>query len=106
IEAELARDNTNAGRRHAAACRAAIPDAGHKAEAWRLLAVSGELGIEETVEGGAGVNQVEHAALLGPYSGAFFDQFPAIWAAREGFIRVVSGMVLFPYSAASPELLA
>ena len=106
IEAELARDNTNTGRRHAAACRAAIPDAEHKAEAWRLLTASGELGIEETVEIGSAFNQVEHAALLTPYSGAFFDQFPAIWATREGFIRVVSGIVLFPYSAASPQLLA
>ena len=41
IEAELKRDATDAGRRHAAACRAAIPEAGHKAEAWRLMAESG-----------------------------------------------------------------
>jgi len=105
IEAELARDNTNTGRKHAAACRAAIPDAGRKAEAWRLLTTSGEYGIEETVAVGMAFNQVEHAALLTPYADAFFDQFPVTWAAQEGFIRVVFGMVLFPYSAASPELL-
>jgi aminopeptidase N len=105
IEAELERDNTNAGRKHAAACRAAIPDAAHKAEAWRLLTAPSELGIEETVEVGTAFNQVEHAALLAPYTDAFFDQYPAIWAARDGMARVVFGMVLFPFSAASPELL-
>ena len=105
IEAELERDNTNTGRKHAAACRAAIPDAGHKAEAWRLLTAPSELGIEETVEVGMAFNQVEHAALLAPYADAFFDQFPAVWAARDGMVRMVFGMVLFPYSAASPQLL-
>ena len=105
IEAELERDNTNTGRKHAAACRAAMPDAAHKAEAWRLLTASSELGIEETVEVGLAFNQVEHAALLGPYADAFFDQFPAVWAARDGMARVVFGMVLFPFSAASPALL-
>jgi len=106
IDAELERDNTNTGRRHAAACRAAIPDAGHKAQAWRLLTAPDELGIEETIEVGVAFNQVEHAALLAPYAGAFFDQFPAVWASRDGIIRIILGLVLFPYSAASPELLA
>ena len=105
IEAELARDDTNTGRKHAAACRAAIPDAGHKAEAWRLLTGPDGLGIEETVEVGMAFNQVEHAALLAPYADAFFDQFPALWAARDGMVRMFIGTVLFPYSAASPELL-
>jgi aminopeptidase N len=105
IEAELAGDDTNSGRRHAAACRAAIPDAGHKAEAWRLLTSPRELGIEDTFEIGMAFNQVEHAALLAPYADAFFDQFPAIWAARDGLIKMLFGMVLFPFSAASPQLL-
>ncbi len=105
IEAELERDNTNTGRKYAAACRAAIPDAAHKAEAWRLLTAPGELGIEETVAVGMGFNQVEHAALLAPYAEAFFEEFPAVWAARDGMIKMVLGTALFPYSAASPRLL-
>jgi aminopeptidase N len=35
IDAELTRDRTNAGQRHAAACRASVPDAEHKAAAWQ-----------------------------------------------------------------------
>ena len=105
IGAELERDNTNTGGRHAAACRAAIPDADHKAQAWRLLTAPDEFGIEGTIEVGMAFNQVEHAALLAPYADAFFDQFPAVWASRDGMIRMILGPVLFPYSAASPELL-
>jgi aminopeptidase N len=105
IEAELERDNTNTGRKHAAASRAAIPDAEHKAEAWRLLTAPTGLGIEETVEVGMAFNQVEHAALLAPYADAFFDQLPAVWESRDGLGRMIFGLVLFPYSAASPALL-
>ena len=46
IDAELAMEATHAGRRLAAASRAAIPDAAHKAEAWQLIARSQELGHE------------------------------------------------------------
>jgi aminopeptidase N len=106
IDAELERDNTNSGRRHAAGCRAAVPDAEHKARAWRQLTEADDLGIEDTVAVGLGFNQVEHAALLAPYADAFFDQLPGVFAARDGFARVVFGMVAFPYSSASPDLLA
>ena len=37
IDAELARDATDAGARHAAACRAAIPDPAAKEEAWAQI---------------------------------------------------------------------
>lgn len=36
IDAELAADPSDTGRRSAAACRAEIPDAAHKEAAWRL----------------------------------------------------------------------
>jgi aminopeptidase N len=48
-DAELNRDATDTGRRHAAACRAAVPDTAHKAAAWSLLAESDELGTEGIV---------------------------------------------------------
>jgi aminopeptidase N len=106
IDAELDRDATDAGRRHAAACRAAIPDAEHKAAAWRLITESEDLGIEGTVEVGLAFNQAEHAQLLTEYAEGFFEQLPRIWASRSDAVRLVFGQVLFPYPAASPELLA
>jgi aminopeptidase N len=40
IDAELVRDNTARGAERAAGARAALPDAEHKAEAWRLATVA------------------------------------------------------------------
>ena len=105
IDAERERDATDAGRRHAAACRAAIPDAEHKAAAWRLITESEELGIEGTVEVGLAFNQAEHAHLLTEYTEKFFEQLPQIWASRSDAMKLVFGQALFPYPAASPELL-
>jgi len=45
IDAQLAADPSDAGRRNAAACRAAIPDAAHKEAAWQLL-TGGQAGPE------------------------------------------------------------
>jgi aminopeptidase N len=105
IDAELARDATDAGRRFALGCRAAIPDAEHKAAAWRLLAESTELGLEASVEVAKSFNLAEHARLLTPYAEAYFVQLPTIWAARTGLLRQFLGGLLFPYPAASPQLL-
>jgi aminopeptidase N len=106
IDAELATDATDAGRRHATACRAAIGDAEHKAAAWRLLAETEELGAPGVAEVARAFNQPEHARLLQPYTERYFGALPAIWAGRGEHLRVMLGQVLFPHPAASPELLA
>jgi aminopeptidase N len=105
IDAELERDSTDAGRRHATACRAAVPDAGHKAAAWALLTESEELGIETASDVAARFNQPEHAHLLAPYAERYFEVLPALWASRAQMMRPMFGQMLFPYSTASPELL-
>ena len=105
IDAELVRDSTDAGQNEARGCRAAIGDAAHKAEAWRLLAESDELGTDGIVEVAAGFSQPEHAALLAPYAEKYFEQLPTIWSTRPGLLRIVLGHLLFPYTAASPALL-
>lgn len=64
IDAELDRDSTDEGRRLALACRAAIPDDAHKAEAWRLLAESDELGADGISQVARGFGQPEHSRLL------------------------------------------
>jgi aminopeptidase N len=105
IDAELARDATDAGRRHATACRAAVPDAGHKAAAWALLAESQDLGVEGVCEAARGFLQPEHAELLAPYAERYLEVMPRIWASRGEHFRMVLGQALFPYPAASPELV-
>jgi aminopeptidase N len=110
IDAEAERDPTDAGRRHTAACRAAVPDAAHKAAAWALLAGSQELGLETLAEVASAFVQPEHAHLLAPYAERYFEALPDVWAARDeggpGSFRLAFGHLLFPYPLASPELLA
>ncbi|HUZ22950.1 MAG TPA: aminopeptidase N [Streptosporangiaceae bacterium] len=106
IDAELDRDDTDEGRRFALACRAAIPDNAHKAEAWRLLAESDELGADGISQVARGFGQPEHARLLARYTDRYFAALPAIWSSRTDMIKARLGKVLFPYTAASPALLA
>lgn len=87
-------------------CRAAVPDAAHKAAAWRLLAESDELGVTGVSEVVRGFAQPEHASLLAPYTERYFDVLPAIWASRGEHFRAMLGQALFPATAASGELLA
>jgi len=105
IEAELARDDTDAGRRKAAVARASIPDAAHKAAAWHQVAESDGLRLEESIVVARSFNTAEHADLLAPYADKYFEQLPSIWATRADLLRVSLGRELFPYSSASPELL-
>ena len=110
IDAEAEADPTDAGRRHAAACRAAVPDAAHKAAAWALLADKHGLGVETLAEVAPALVQPEHAHLLGPYADRYFEALPEIWATRDeggpGSFRLAFGHLLFPYPLASPQLLA
>jgi aminopeptidase N len=106
IDAELERDATDAGIRHASACRAAIPDAEHKAAAWRMLTETEDLGVLAAAETAHGFLQPEHASLLAPYTERYFDILPKIWSARGEHLRIMLGQVLFPHPAASPELVA
>jgi aminopeptidase N len=105
IDAELSRDTTDAGHRHAASCRAAIGDAEHKAATWQELTESPDLGLEYAIEVVLAFNVAEHAALLRPYAEKYFQAMPQMWVSRSGLLRQVLGQLMFPYTAASPRLL-
>ena len=106
IDGELDQDATDAGRRHAAACRAAVPDAAHKAAAWALLTKSDDLGMETLREVSQAFLLPEHAHLLSSYVDKYFEALPEIWSSREEGVRRLLGQMLFPFPVASPELLA
>jgi aminopeptidase N len=105
IDAELERDPTDTGQRHAASARAAMPDAGRKAAAWALLTESEDLSVEGAYEVAHGFTQPEHAQLLAPYAERYLEILPAIWSSRGEQFRIVLGRLLFPFPAASPELV-
>jgi aminopeptidase N len=78
IDAELARDATDAGERNAATCRAAIPTAEAKREAWRTL-ISGQLTIAMFRAALAGFVDPDQPRLIEPYREDYFAVMGDIW---------------------------
>jgi len=78
IDAELVRDATDAGERHAATCRAAIPTAEAKREAWRTL-VGGELTIAMFRAVLGGFADPDQRELLEPYRPEYFAVIGDVW---------------------------
>jgi aminopeptidase N len=78
IDAELARDATDAGERHAATCRSAIPTAEAKRETWRTL-ISGELTIAMFRAALAGFVDLDHPELIEPYRDDYFAVVGDVW---------------------------
>jgi aminopeptidase N len=105
VDAALAADPTDAGARHAAACRAAMPDPEQKAAAWRLL-TGPAMAADALREVAGAFHQPDQADLLAPYAGRYFEVLPELWASRSGHLRVRLGEALFPRTAAGPALLA
>jgi aminopeptidase N len=105
IDAELRRDQTDAGSRSAAACRAAIGDAEHKEAAWQVLATSADLSADLLRSVATAFHQPEQADLLAPYARRYFEVLPEIWSGSGGHLRVARGAALFPVTAASKELI-
>jgi aminopeptidase N len=106
IEARLAEDGTDTGLRSAAACRAAVGDADHKAAAWELLAESADIAVSFMHAVATGFYQPEQADLLSSYTPRYFDILPQIWSSSGGHLRVARAGALFPITSAGPELIA
>ncbi|WP_433335285.1 aminopeptidase N [Spirillospora sp. CA-294931] len=78
IAAEVERDATAAGERHAAACRSAIPTAEAKAAAWDRI-VGGELPNAVFRATIGGFVEPDQADLLVPYVDRYFAEVGRIW---------------------------
>jgi aminopeptidase N len=105
IDAELARDATDAGARHAATCRAAIPDPAAKQDAWERI-TGGNLSnatFRATLDGFAGPDSED---LLAPYARRYFDVVADIW--RDWSSDMAQYFVLngYPSWDITPEAIA
>ncbi|WP_330261836.1 aminopeptidase N [Streptomyces sp. NBC_00539] len=96
IEAELERDATAAGQRHAATARAARPTADAKAQAWASVVESGDLpnAVQEAVIGG--FVQSDQAELLAPYTEKYFASVKEVWDTRSHEIAQQVAVGLYP----------
>ena len=78
IEAELARDATDAGARRAATCRAAIPEPAAKEAAWQQI-VAGTLPNAVFRAVLDGFEDPDRLDLLAPYTPRYFEVVGGIW---------------------------
>jgi len=99
IEAELDRDRTDAGERHAESCLAAIPTAEAKAAAWAKI-TGGELPNATFRAVLRGFRDPDQDELLAPYATKFYDALADMW--RDG----VSDMALFFAEVGYPDAVS
>ena len=102
IDAELARDATDAGERHAAACRAAIPTAEAKQEAWDTM-TAGEQTIAMFRAMLSGFADPDQPELVERYRSKYFGVVSGVW--RQWSSAMAQDFVEGAYSvcAISPE---
>ncbi len=105
IAAELARDATSAGERHAAAARAARPTPEAKAEAWRAVVEGDELpnAVQEAVI--SGFVQTDQRTLLEPWTERYFAAVKEVWEQRSHEMAQQVAIGLYPTLQVSQETL-
>jgi aminopeptidase N len=79
IDAELSRDATDAGERHAAGCRAAVPTLTAKRETWETL-TDGKLTIAMFRATIIGFADQDQPALINPYRPEYFAALGKVWS--------------------------
>jgi aminopeptidase N len=96
IAAELARDPSAAGQRHAATARALVPTPEAKAEAWRLAVHDDTLPnamVRAVISGFAHPTQGE---LVAPYVRRYFEEVSGVWERRTNEVAQSVVVGLFP----------
>ncbi|MER5974251.1 aminopeptidase N [Streptomyces sp. NPDC002055] len=105
IAAELERDRTSAGERHAATARAARPTREAKADAWASVVESDELpnAVQEAVIGG--FVQTDQRELLAQFSPRYFAAVKGIWETRSHEMAQQIAVGLYPVLQVSQATL-
>ena len=105
IDAELGRDRTSAGERHAATARALRPTAQAKAEAWRL-AVEDE-SVPNAVHAAvvAGFAHPEQLHLLQDWVEPYFDVVGRVWETRTAEFAQNVAIGLYPSLLVTSEVV-
>ncbi|MEU1662661.1 aminopeptidase N [Streptomyces sparsogenes] len=105
IAAELERDRTSAGERHAATARAARPTPEAKAEAWASVVEDDKLpnAVQEAVI--RGFVQTDQRELLAPYTEKYFAAVKGAWDTRSHEMAQQIAIGLYPNVQVSQETL-
>jgi len=103
IAAELQRDPTSAGERHAATARALRPTAEAKAEAWHLAVEDESLPNAVHAAVVAGFASAEQLPLLEPWVEPYFEAVGRVWTTRTAEFAQTVAVGLYPSLLISPR---
>ena len=96
IDAEVVRDPTAAGKRHAAAASAARPQADVKHRAWREVTEDDTLPNSTTRAIVTGFAQPGQAGVLAPYAKSYFEAIAQVWERRSSEVAQTVVVGLYP----------
>jgi aminopeptidase N len=104
VEAELDRDRTDAGERHAQLCLAAIPTAEAKAAAWTKV-TDGSLPSATFKAVLRGFQDPDQDALLLPYASKYYDALAGLWKGGASDLAQFFAEVGYPESVISQQAI-
>ncbi len=105
IEAELGRDPTDMGVRHAAAARAARPSGAAKSEAWRSVLEDRSLTLAHCNAVMRGFQQAGQESLLEQYVDPYLETLPKVWEERDLEFALDFGQAMFPVWVISTDTI-
>ena len=105
IDAEVARDDTAAGRRHAAFAKAARPTAEAKEHAWADIVLHTDLPNAMLNATMGGFIQPDQIDLLIPYRERYFAALPQVWEQRTMEMAQDITMAMYPFLLVDDETL-
>jgi aminopeptidase N len=105
IDATLASDDTQTGRKSALTARAALPTAEAKAAAWQRTVEQDVLPNESVTSVVIGFNRAQDASLIAPYREPYFAALEGLWNERSSEIanRLIGGY--FPSTFGDQDVL-
>ena len=106
IDAELARDNTASGQRHAATARASRPTAAAKDEAWAAVVETDDLPNALQTATIAGFQDPDHRDLLEPFVDRYFASVGPVWDTRTSEMAANIVIGLYPALIVDPGVAA
>ncbi|WP_058235451.1 aminopeptidase N [Devriesea agamarum] len=106
IDAVLAKDDTQSGRKSAYTAKAALPTPEAKAQAWQITVEQDELANESVTAVALGFVRVNDPSLIDEYTPRYFDALDTVWNERTSEIatRIIQGY--FPRRFPTAELAA
>src|SRR5438309_994163 len=105
IAAELERDPTDEGQRHAASARAGRPNPDAKQQAWTTITEDAQLSLATMRSIMRGFHRFDQRRLLEPYVSKYFAALDPIWKSREIEVAIAFARSMYPTVIISDEVV-